>query len=140
MGMTFRECQERYLNVGYNRRQDDPGARTAGGRPILGRKGIGKFAGFGIASLIEITTTSEATGERTKFTLDIDELRGPGDEYVQTEPREISGVEYAGPDDGRRKEHGTTERLRSLNLSRRPSPTQPTRAHEAPVCWGRVQN
>jgi hypothetical protein len=123
VGMTFQECQDRYLNVGYNRRQDDPTAASARGRPVLGRKGIGKFAGFGIAAVIEITTISAETGERTKFSLKIDELRGDGDEYVGTSPREITGVEYDGPDDARRKDHGTTIRLHGLSLSRRPSPS-----------------
>jgi Histidine kinase-, DNA gyrase B-, and HSP90-like ATPase len=37
-GMTFAECQERYLNVGRNRRLADD-ERTPQGRPLLGRKG-----------------------------------------------------------------------------------------------------
>ena len=65
-GMTFTECQERYLNVGRNRRLVD-GERTPSGRPLLGRKGIGKFAGFGIARIVEIETVSAETGERTVF-------------------------------------------------------------------------
>src|SRR5437868_6550008 len=49
VGMTFNECEQRYLKVGANRREK-PDAYTAGKhRPVLGRKGIGKFAGFGIA-------------------------------------------------------------------------------------------
>src|SRR5215471_11528704 len=59
-GMTFAECQERYLSVGRNRRIAD-GERSPGGRPLLGRKGIGKFAGFGIARILEIDTVSAAT-------------------------------------------------------------------------------
>src|ERR1700686_296517 len=46
VGMTFEECQEKYLNVGRNRRLGRGGSYTAGNRPCLGRKGIGKFAGF----------------------------------------------------------------------------------------------
>ena len=69
-GMTFADCQERYLNVGRNRRLAD-GERTPQGRPLLGRKGIGKFAGFGIARIVEIATVSARTGERTMFALDL---------------------------------------------------------------------
>src|SRR4051794_27233914 len=47
IGMTFEEVQDRYLEVGYNRREDNPTATTDRGRPLMGRKGIGKFAGFG---------------------------------------------------------------------------------------------
>ncbi len=74
LGMTFEECEDRYLNVGHNRRVE-LGDRSAGGRPVLGRKGIGKFAGFGIADIVAIETVSEATGERTVFELNINELR-----------------------------------------------------------------
>ncbi len=57
--MTFVECQSRYLNVGYNRRSDDPEQLTSGrSRPIMGRKGVGKFAGFGIAGVVEVRTVS----------------------------------------------------------------------------------
>src|SRR3972149_10797327 len=48
-GMGFAECESRFLNVGYCRRAADASASSPGGGPILGRKGIGKFAGFGIA-------------------------------------------------------------------------------------------
>ena len=50
-GMTFAECQQHYLNVGRNRRLERETSRQ--GRPLLGRKGIGKFAGFGIARVME---------------------------------------------------------------------------------------
>ena len=72
IGMTFAECQALYLNIGRNRREEDEtGAASPDGRPVLGRKGIGKFAGFGIAELLEIDTTSSKTGERTVFQLDL---------------------------------------------------------------------
>lgn len=54
IGMSFFECQRRFLNVGYNRRGEDPMRTSPGGRPLLGRKGIGKFAGFGIAQTVEV--------------------------------------------------------------------------------------
>jgi len=47
IGMTLKECQEHYLKVGRNRRHGGS-ETTPAGRPVLGRKGIGKFAGFGI--------------------------------------------------------------------------------------------
>jgi hypothetical protein len=116
-GMTFRDCQDRYLNVGLNRRVND-GDRTAGGRPVLGRKGIGKFAGFGIARVVQIETVSSESGERTVFSLDLQKLRS--DEFV-SESKEIDLLEAAGPDDGRKDSAGTTVRLRSLVYARRPS-------------------
>lgn len=58
LGMSFEDFQDKYLNVGYNRRGNQVNATTPKGRKIMGRKGLGKFAGFGIASLIEIESTS----------------------------------------------------------------------------------
>ena len=47
-GMTFDELNEYYLTIGYERRKDR-GETTESGRLVMGRKGIGKLAGFGIA-------------------------------------------------------------------------------------------
>src|SRR5437899_2649658 len=42
-GMTFQECQERYLVVGRDRRAEE-GERTEGGeRVVMGHKGLGKL-------------------------------------------------------------------------------------------------
>jgi len=72
IGMTFEDCQNKYLNVGWNRRGSDPDERSQKyRRPILGRKGIGKFAGFGIARILTVETTSESNGERTVFQLNL---------------------------------------------------------------------
>ena len=75
-GMTFDECQSRFLNIGYNRR-DHEGSQLSVNkqRPLMGRKGIGKFAGFGIAKEMTVETISLKTGEKTKFTLKLDEIR-----------------------------------------------------------------
>jgi hypothetical protein len=117
IGMTFDECQALYLNVGRNRRVDEHTSRTRGGRPCLGRKGLGKFAGFGIADIVEVATVSEATGEHTKFRLDLNELRSAS--FVSTEGKPIDVVEALGPDEGARERHGTAIRLLSLKLSQR---------------------
>ena len=68
VGMTFEQVQDHYLEVGRNRRGDNPDSTTSGkGRPVLGRKGIGKFAGFGIAQVIDVKTISAENGELTCF-------------------------------------------------------------------------
>lgn len=119
-GMTFAECQQHYLNVGRNRRLERETSRQ--GRPLLGRKGIGKFAGFGIARVMEIETVSGETGERTVFRLDLEVLRS--DEFVGSEKREIDVLEASGPNEATRAAHGTTIKLKSLALSRRPTQAQ----------------
>lgn len=119
-GMTFEECEEYYLRVGRNRRGDDPDDKTAAGRPVLGRKGIGKFAGFGIARIVTLDTISGETGERTKFQLNLDEITGG--EYVSTQGKEIEVLEYEGPDPSRKDRSGTTVELKELTIRRTPNP------------------
>lgn len=120
-GMTFDECQRRFLNVGHARRGEHPVQRSPKKqRRVLGRKGIGKFAGFGIAEVIRIETVSESTGEKTIFEMDILKLRT--DDYINPHGKTIDLIDYYGPDDDRRQEHGTTVRLKRLLLSRRRRP------------------
>jgi hypothetical protein len=118
VGMTFADCENHYLNVGYAQRANDPRRTThKKHRPLLGRKGIGKFAGFGIAEVISVDTISEETGEHIVFDLDINQLRKG--EYVVAG----GGIDvrtYEGPDRRRAKRHGTTIRLRRLKLAQRP--------------------
>ena len=122
IGMDFSECQSLYLAVGRNRRGEKTEERTAGGRPVLGRKGIGKFAGFGIASLVTVATVSRASGERTVFRLDLDALRA--DDNPSVSQKEIDVVEYGPPDEGRKDQHGTSITLSKLTIYRAPSGNQ----------------
>jgi len=116
-GMTFEECQNRFLNVGQCRRKNDPEEKTpVKKRPVLGRKGIGKFAGFGIASIIRVETISRETGEKTVFELDIGALRS--DEYADSSWKEITVKEYSEPNEKRKQEHGTRVFLKSLTIKR----------------------
>ena len=117
VGMAFDECQERYLNIGYDRRSGDPFAKTTGGRSVMGRKGIGKFAGFGIAAKIRIDTTSSKTGENTVFEMEIDKLRA--DEYIKEGGEILASVTPAD-----KSSHGTKVILKGLSLGRRISEKQ----------------
>jgi HSP90 family molecular chaperone len=58
-GMKEEQVEDEYLVVGRNRRRDG-GLEThidgVESRPVMGRKGIGKLAGFGIASKMSVTT------------------------------------------------------------------------------------
>jgi len=64
-GMTPEEVNAFYLQVGRDRRQyPNWGARSREKeRPVMGRKGIGKLAPFGICREIEVTSSG---GERTR--------------------------------------------------------------------------
>ncbi len=120
LGMTFDQCRDRFLEVGYDTRHGDPKALSPNKeRPILGRKGIGKFAGFGIAEVIRVETVSKATGEKTVFELDVQKLRG--NEYVEKDSKEIDVLEYLPSDEARKAQHGTVIRLLRLTLGQRPS-------------------
>lgn len=57
LGMTFEDVNEKYLLVGRDRRASGAD-RSPGGRLVLGRKGLGKLAGFGIAKIVTITGSS----------------------------------------------------------------------------------
>ena len=62
-GMTAHEVNEYYLNVGYNRRAKRSERTPKHNRRVLGRKGIGKLAPFGICHEVEVIT---AGGAKTK--------------------------------------------------------------------------
>ena len=116
IGMSFDDCQARYLNVGYARRGSSPTERSLEkNRPILGRKGIGKFAGFGIADIINIRTIGKQSGELTEFELNLADLRE--DDYVSSN-KPVNLISYEESDDNRKAEHGTIVTLKSLRLSR----------------------
>jgi hypothetical protein len=118
IGMTPQECQDRYLYVGNNRRGNDPTARSdLKKRHVLGRKGIGKFAGFGIASVMRVETISQKTGERTVFELRLDSIMG--EEYIGKGGKTIKVLEYEGEDEERKKKHGTTITLYELKIERK---------------------
>ena len=119
LGMTFEQCQKLYLNIGRNRRIDDETDKTPSDRPVLGRKGIGKFAGFGIAELLEVDTTSAETGERTVFHLDLIDLRG--DKYIGTARKEVPVLLHEQENASRTEKAGTVIKLKNLTLRRTPS-------------------
>jgi hypothetical protein len=119
-GMTFEECQERYLNVGYDCREGGAKVVTPEKkRPVLGRKGIGKFAGFGIALTMVIDTTSRTNGERTVFELGLDRMRG--DAYIE-KGGEIDVTSYSPPSEEMKQMHGTKVTLKGLSLQRAQNP------------------
>lgn len=118
-GMTLEACQKRYLTTGYDTRGGNPEAKSPEKkRFLMGRKGIGKFAGFGIAKVINVETISRQTGEKTSFTLDIDKIRS--DEYIGQRIA-LKNVIYEKPNEARKANHGTIITLKSLNLDKTPS-------------------
>jgi hypothetical protein len=107
-GMDFDELINRYLTVGYERRKDR-GETTASGRLVMGRKGIGKLAGFGIAE--DIVLRSVKKGWVVQFTLNYTELKSRV---------EIGGFEFEPEiDEASKEENGVTVILKNLKLERK---------------------
>ncbi len=55
-GMSREELTDEFLIIGRNRRAK-PSDPSHNGRPLMGRKGIGKLAGFGIAGTVDILSS-----------------------------------------------------------------------------------
>ena len=107
-GMTFEELIARYLTIGYERRRER-GERTESDRLVMGRKGIGKLAGFGIAEDIVLRTVKN--GWLVQFTLNYTDLKSKG---------ELAGFEFEPEIDKPSVEaNGVTVILRNLKLERR---------------------
>jgi hypothetical protein len=97
-GMTFDELNTFYLTIGYERRQR--GEKTAGGRHVMGRKGIGKLAGFGIAE--DIIVRAVRDGHAVEIVMNYAELR---------QREALAGFEF--------EPNGVTVTYRRLKLKRR---------------------
>ena len=104
-GMSSDAVEGQYLVVGRNRRS---GGETTK-RKVMGRKGIGKLAGFGIATQIELTTW--CSGSATQLTLDLAQLKLDDNDMRQIE---IPGAEVDIPSDVRNPDHGTRIALTDL--------------------------
>jgi hypothetical protein len=60
IGMSQGDLNDRFLFVGYRRRDNQP-TKTAKGRHVMGRKGIGKLSLFAIAKTIQVETAKDGT-------------------------------------------------------------------------------
>lgn len=111
MGMNEGQVDKEYLVVGRNRRRRS-GAEVHVSdnevRPVMGRKGIGKLAGFGIASKMKVTTWRD--DEATILTLNVDDLKKDDD---STDRVPIEGL-IGSPSADVRSPAGTSIELREL--------------------------
>lgn len=79
-GMTVADANKKYLRVGYERRKEE-GGKTPKGRPVMGRKGIGKLSLFSVAD--NVTVHSVRGGERHGFTMRVSDIE---DSIKRNEP------------------------------------------------------
>lgn len=70
IGMTPDEVNDRFLNIGQDRRTAYP--LSPSGRKVLGRKGIGKLAVFSLAKIINVFSIKD--GQVAACQLDFDEI------------------------------------------------------------------
>ena len=77
-GMSRSEVQERFLVAGRRRREEDS-EWSPGGRILMGRKGLGKLAGFGVAKRVAVTSRRNGDDYATLVVLDFDELVASSD-------------------------------------------------------------
>ena len=72
VGMTVEDMNEKYLRVGYRRREEDTehGKFTAKGRQVMGRKGLGKLSLFSIAKLIEVQSATDRQSHGLRMSVD----------------------------------------------------------------------
>jgi len=75
-GMTKEEMENKFLVIGRRRREGILGQTVSKGgkRLVMGRKGLGKLAGFGIAHRVEVASRAEGSHYTTVITLDFDKL------------------------------------------------------------------
>jgi len=72
IGMSVDDMNGKYLRVGYRRRDEDAqnGRTTAKGRPVMGRKGLGKLSLFSIANIINVQSAKDGQAHGLKMTVD----------------------------------------------------------------------
>jgi len=140
-GMTPEEAMDFYLRVGADRRtrKDQDGSKSRNKqRPVMGRKGIGKLAPFGICRRIEVWS---AGGPKTKdgyavthFFMDFDKIVTDDDEAVP--------LEVGSDDRTRNQKSGTRIRLTSFLAKRVPDldTFPPTTGCPFYFCQTRFQN
>ena len=75
IGMSVEDLNGKYLRVGYRRREEDPehGRKTAKGRPVMGRKGLGKLSLFSIADVIEVQSAKD--GGKHGFRMTVPDIK-----------------------------------------------------------------
>jgi len=114
-GMMYDDCNDNYLVVGRDRREMEKRDRSLKGRPVMGHKGLGKFAPFGIADIVKVSTTKG--GKRTVFEMDYRKMVPPKgsakDEFVKEYLPVVIEVEALTED-----RDGTLLELTNLRLKR----------------------
>lgn len=118
-GMSAADINQKFLTVGFRRRDTDAdGGTTIGGRPVMGRKGVGKLAPFSIASQVEVYSSNG--GDRCGLRMTIEGIRQAKQERRAYHPEELDESDMI-PSRGTRivMRQLKRERVRRTNLRQR---------------------
>ncbi|WP_330182415.1 ATP-binding protein [Nocardia sp. NBC_01503] len=126
-GMTTEEINRHYLMVGSDRRiRTGTDLSRERGRPVMGRKGIGKLAAFGICRTIEVITAGSHPGDEhesgwpvSHIVMDLGDMLSDTERDYYPQPGPLDGT-YAA-------ERGTTVILRDFFRKRVNSGTELSR-------------
>ena len=66
-GMSFNDINKKFLVIGRNRRLEDDSNVTKNKRKVMGRKGLGKLALFGLGNNVSIETKVKGENIKTIF-------------------------------------------------------------------------
>ncbi|MCF2909675.1 ATP-binding protein [Pseudoalteromonas sp. DL2-H2.2] len=79
-GMSFEELNNKYLVIGRNRRKETQRQTSTSGRPVIGKKGLGKLSVFGICDEIEVESVK--SGVKNHFLMNLKDIKNSiGNEY-----------------------------------------------------------
>ena len=72
VGMSVADINNKYLRVGYRRRQDvdESSLTTKKNRPVMGRKGLGKLSLFSIANVIDVQSAKNGEAHGLRMTVE----------------------------------------------------------------------
>jgi Histidine kinase-, DNA gyrase B-, and HSP90-like ATPase len=111
-GMTFEDCNVCFLLIGRERRKNGNFTPNKH-RKVMGRKGLGKLACFGISSLMEVATYKD--GWTTRFEMDYEAI------MKESSGAFVSETPYKPPilnDEATNLPNGTTIYLKRLHFQR----------------------
>jgi hypothetical protein len=108
-GMNRSQLQDRFLTVGYRRRDEEETKTSPDGRPVMGRKGLGKLAPFSLAGKVDVLSSRD--GERCGVSMDSKDIQEASKNGKKYSPQSLD-------DSSDVPEKGTLIVLRELNVER----------------------
>lgn len=107
-GMSIEQLRNRFLVAGRRRRKEERTNRSLGQRILMGRKGVGKLAGFGVARRIEVISKSIGTDQAHGIRLDFDTI------MMASDTSRVQVPTFRLPDDAGLGPHGSRVTLSRL--------------------------